>query len=369
MHINVTVGLITVGLLCVAVIGMLGIEIGGARVKISVNKVYKDESTLPEPENLESKIARIGIGKNRIYFRHMRKSAGSQIRQLLFQTLTDRDLQKQGQSKMAAAKGFFYYEMEYGALDVLCAEVAPRDKVFTIVVLRDPLARLWSEFWYKNGPQGSFDRLLNETDLFIESALLNWVMREGEPPISRTAKPDDVPKPASQSYKWVNRLKGIRPFAYHSNFQLRMLTGNCSGGSIWKETQESQKYWCSTGSESGGGCLLRTETNRYPTSTDLQNAKDILSSFDVVLTTDTLQQSMDSLHRVLAHAFQGNPEINVTKFEPVLGGQGSNRNKRGYPSMTDVLDERALEYLRQDNAADIELYRHAQALAATFVSE
>jgi hypothetical protein len=78
---------------------------------------------------------------------------------------------------------------------------------------------------------------------------------------------------------------------------------------------------------------------------------------------------MWSLHRVLAHAFQRNPGVAMNKFDPVEKGKGSNANKGGYPSMTDVLDERALEYLRQDNAAEIELYRHAQALAATFVSE
>jgi hypothetical protein len=170
---------------------------------------------------------------------------------------------------MTSEKGFFYYEMEYGALDGHCAKVAPRDKVLTIAVLRDPLARLWSEFWYKLGPPRGFDRLLNESDLFIESALLNWVMREGEPPISRTAKPNDVPTPASENHKWVQLLRGIHPFSYYSNFQLRMLAGNCSGGRIWNETQESQKYWCSTGNATGGGCLLGSETKRYPTSTDL----------------------------------------------------------------------------------------------------
>jgi hypothetical protein len=67
------------------------------------------------------------------------------------------------------------------------------------------------------------------------------------------------------------------------------------------------------------------------------------------------------------HAFEVCVAMN--KFDPLEKGKGSNANKGGYPSMTDVLDERALEYLRQDNAAEIELYRHAQALAATFVSE
>jgi hypothetical protein len=59
---------ITVALVCVAVLGLVAFQIRGARVKIarvkiSVTKVYKDGSTIPEPENLESKIARIGIGK------------------------------------------------------------------------------------------------------------------------------------------------------------------------------------------------------------------------------------------------------------------------------------------------------------------
>jgi hypothetical protein len=361
---------ITVGLLCVAVFGLVAFQIVGARLKISVIKVFKDEvynegkSPLPEPENLESKIARIGIGKNKIYFRHMRKAGGTQMRELLFRTLTNKKKIGLG-SKSLSEKGFFYYEMEYGALDVHCAEAAPRDKVLTIAVLRDPLARLWSEFWYKLGPPSGIDRLLNASDLFIESALLHWVMREGEPPISRTAKPEDIPKPASQYHGFVNSLRGMHPFSYYSNFQLRMLTGNCPGGSHNK----TQEYWCSTGSENGGGCLLGSETKRYPTSTDLQTAKDILSSFDVVLTTETLQQSTDSLKRVLAHAFQGNPDVAMNNFKPVERGKRSNANTHGYPSMTDVLDERALEYLRQDNAADIELYRHAQALAATFVSK
>jgi hypothetical protein len=167
---------IAIGLLCVAALDMVGNAIGVPRIKKSFNKVYKEESTLPEPEKLESKIARVGIGKNRIYFRHMRKAAGSQMRQLLFRTLTDQH-QKNivSQPKIGAAKGFLYYEMEYGAFDAHCVEAAPRNKVLTIAVLRDPLARLWSEFWYKLGPTSGFDRLLNESDLFVESALLNWV--------------------------------------------------------------------------------------------------------------------------------------------------------------------------------------------------
>ena len=92
-------------------------------------------------------------------------------------------------------------------------------------------------------------------------------------------------------------------------------------------------------------------------------ALGILNKFDIVLTTETLRACSSSLERIMTKV-SGTATPNKTFLQDSSRNPGGIQQK--YPSMTRILDEDTMKMLRQDNAADLELYNVAQGLALRF---
>jgi hypothetical protein len=315
--------------------------------------------------------------KDLIFFKHMRKSGGTTLRHYIYNRLlnvsnsrTECQQESEGErpykitetiNAICKTDRWTYYEQEYGSLSIDCATSQSWDRVLTMTIFREPLARHWSEFWNKvNGP---VDNLLNMSRDQVKEVFLDWVGHEGGPAYRRTLDPNET----KRFNKW--RPTGMNAGSYYANFQTRHFLGNCTSGRNQEQpadskpfwcSADSQKFWCSAGPGCKGGCIFQN-TPRHISSEKMQVALGILNKFDIVLTTETLRACSSSLERIMTKV-SGTTAPNNTFLQDSSRSPGGIR----YPSMTKILDEDTMKMLRQDNAADLELYNVAQRLAFRF---
>jgi len=314
--------------------------------------------------------------KDMIFFKHMRKSGGTTLRHYFYKRLLNvTDAKKNCVREVREGKASYaitetinavcktdrwtYYEQEYGSLSVKCADETPWDRVLTITILREPLARQWSEFWNKiNGPA---DNLIKEPREVVQEAFLAWVEREGKPVIRRPRlQPLKEKKNTAVTANRSLSTSTMYPGAYYSNFQTRQIIGNCTEGRSSGVDTRSKQLWCAVGSGKRGGCRF-DQSPPHPTQAEIGVAKRILQRFDAVLLTETLRSAGLSLERIMAKVsgISMNETIAAIVDEKVQTISGN-----PYPAMSSILDKRAIKFLQEDNAADIALYEFArQSLA------
>mmetsp|Transcript_33849 Transcript_33849/g.41722 ORF Transcript_33849/g.41722 Transcript_33849/m.41722 type:complete len:303 (-) Transcript_33849:326-1234(-) len=115
-----------------------------------------------------------------IFFKHIRKAAGSTVRNYFARIMGKREVKKVTLKDMPREvrlndKFWTYYEQEWGALDKKCFERDPStwDNMLTIVTFRDPIERLWSEYWY-SARKNAHEWNQEEKQIFV-----NWLDNHG----------------------------------------------------------------------------------------------------------------------------------------------------------------------------------------------
>jgi hypothetical protein len=327
-------------------------------------------SLLPRPLVVDKTEDQTMPKKNLIFFKHMRKAGGTTLRHYIYNRLLNvsnskMECQQEPEGErsytitetinaICKTDRWTYYEQEYGSLSIDCATSQSWDRVLTMTILREPLARHWSEFW--NTVNGPVDNLLKMSRDQVKEVFLDWVGHEGGPAYRRTLHPNET----KRFNKW--RPRGMNAGSYYANFQTRHFLGNCTSGRNKRKPANSKHCWCSVGPASFGGCIFQN-TPRHISSEEMLVALGILNKFDIVLTTETLRACSSSLERIMTKV-SGTTTPNKTFLQDSSRNPGGIQQK--YPSMTSILDEDTMKMLRQDNAADLELYNVAQVLALRF---
>lgn len=197
-------------------------------VSTDVNKALDDEVTTKWLSSLASKLLCIRLRSGGIYLYHTRKAAGTSIRDIL--------------TTIAATWRVPYYETEGVVLNRDIVE--KKTGLLTVTSLREPIARILSLYWYEH--VGWYDGVLKQTERC--KSLREWVnaWRDG----SRW-KGDFIVKNPDSVYVEIE------------NYYVKMLSG-------WH---------------------ARNPRTSRVTAEDLEAAKAVLRSFDVVLLSDWMGDS------------------------------------------------------------------------------
>lgn len=266
-------------------------------------------------------LANVIGGKGWIVFRHFRKASGTSIMHYLLDCMKQlSDSSEPPREGDGYPGGVFrcgelgLYHHEWGAFP---AEDLPVEKPALLVTcLREPLARFFSEFNY-SGPGYSIDYgEIKELELI--GLWNNWL----NPPVR-------------------SRLTGIVRGEYLDNFYIRTLasfdTKRCdraAAGTVpyYRPRQAFQ-----------GGLFVNPEPL---TREDLEYAKHVLCSFDIVLLSDNLSQPS------VADAINARLGVEGCKFSV------RRRNSRPNSYMPDVIRQKLLAA----NTLDVELFQFAEDL-------
>lgn len=196
-------------------------------VSVSIKDTLDDAVTSQWLSRLASKLLCMRLRSGGIYHYHTRKAAGTSIRDIL--------------TKIAATWHVRYYETE-GI--VLNREIIDKKTgLLTVTSLREPIARILSLYWYEH--VGWYDGVLKQTERC--KSLKEWVSawRDGSP--------------------WKTQFMSKNPDSVYveiDNYYVKMLTG-------WHPRNS------------------RSRVN----ADDLEAAKAVLRSFDLVLLSDWMGDS------------------------------------------------------------------------------
>ena len=231
--------------------------------------------------------------------------------------------------------------IEFGMLPLSCLRLPG---LLFILVMRHPVERHVSEFNYAGpgynndsacgdvaayrewvrteSPSGAFDRGRYVSNYFVRAltGLCRGVIRcpANEPGCQSGAQ---VPLDCSTAHPtWLEQLQGQAP---------------------WPDEHESEPF--------GGGCRSPASQQSARSHWRQALARQVLDSFDVVLTTDTLNSSTG----ILWHALGRSPAMDGQKVDADnSAGSASGDCKRSVPA-------EVLSLLEDDNAADLALYEYA----------
>jgi hypothetical protein len=284
-----------------------------------------------------------------VYFKHLRKAAGTSVRRYLV-NVVDYHYQKEikitaSDLEIAPPVPWLIYHQEWSAMPWECPfEDALWNQSINVIVLRDPIERQLSEFFYSgrgasNGTMSRLGKLVKEEATYEKEAVA--LMKELVP-------------------MWMEEGRNKGPGRnFNANYQTKMISGitpskptNMTGRKItWRNGP------CSYGSGRYGGA----QANHNVTLESLQRAKAALKEFDLVLLTETLSQQEQA---AMVANIVGVPESVAT-----LAKQRSNAKTdvtttksavfKGYGDMLNRNAPDLYELLRSTSELDIELYEHA----------
>ena len=245
-----------------------------------------------------------------IFFKHLRKASGTSTRRMLISALngtnkTQRFHLKEANNYLPA--NVHYYEQEWGALDKTCIRRLGQtwSNMLSIVVIRDPLERLWSEFWYAGTKEKTW---MPHGPLLFE--------------------------------KWLNTTseKMNKRGMYYANYVSRMLLGSCQCESNVGNPASGGDAW-------NGGC----RTAELPSIDSLTDVIDTIRRFRIHTTTSRIF-SKPCLDRIMSELRHFLPEHYRL---PTLH---SNHNKAKL-NMRVVLSKATLMRLERENSIDLRLWK------------
>lgn len=207
------------------------------------SSTFNDSITKQWLARLTAKLLCLRLKSGGIYLYHTRKAAGTSIRDIL--------------TYMAAEWHVPYYETE-GV--VLNRKIIDKNGLLSVTSLRDPVARIMSLYWYEH--VGWYDGVLKQTERC--KSLKEWVAAWLD---GSRWKTDFIAKNPDSVYVEIE------------NYYVKMLSGwHARGGH-------------GTGGKGGKGVRGVKEEGgasaaRRVTAEDLEVAKEVLRSFDLVLLSD-----------------------------------------------------------------------------------
>lgn len=281
-----------------------------------------------------------------IYFKHLRKAAGTSVRRYL-ETVIEYHYQNEINITPNPPKTpWLMYHQEWSAMPWNCPSRDPLwNKSINVIVLRDPIERQLSEFFYsgKGSSNLTMSRLgqrVKEDEVYEKEAIA--LMKELVP-------------------IWMDEGRDKAPRrCFNANYQTRMISGITT--SPPKDISLLPKVkWrdgpCSFGPGSYGGA----RTNHTVDSTALEHAKAAVREFEILLLTETLSQPEQAA--MVAHM------VGVPESVATLARQRSNTKTnvaqsksavfKGYGDMVKRHDANLYELLRSTSELDIELYDYA----------
>jgi hypothetical protein len=279
-----------------------------------------------------------------VYFKHLRKAAGTSVRRYLL-TVIDYHYQKEiniaSDPEIAPPVPWLIYHQEWSAMPWECPfEDALWNLSMNVIVLRDPIERQLSEFFYSG--EGSSNKTMSRLGKAVKGGA--------------TYEKEAVALMKELVPTWMEKGRNQSPARnFNANYQTKMISGitpskpnNMTGRQItWRNGP------CSYGSGLYGGA----QPNHNVTLESLQRAKAALKEFDLVLLTETLSKPEQA---AMVADSVGVPESVVT-----LAKQRSNSKTKtnavfkGYGDMIRRNDPDLYELLRSTSELDIELYAHA----------
>lgn len=278
-----------------------------------LSKVFSDRTPRPPPfrtvEEMKKDVQCLHHGKSFFHFYHMRKAGGSSIRQLLI------DMMKTDSTPYP----IHVSHTEGLTFNISCFDHGPR---VYLTSLREPVDRIVSSYLY----EGRQSRM--EARMFpaytIPSKYKDFAFKSGT-----------VPKERNITFRgWVDESMARYaedPFAFKTDH-------------IWMDVDNY---------------FLKTLTNRYRDVTQPLNAQDlelgkaILDSFDILLIVEWMDQKDQEAYL--------NKMLGTTHLMSFPHSLKTNlKKKKGYEAL---IDDSTLEYLRELNKYDLELYAYAKEVA------
>ena len=208
--------------------------------------------------------AMVRAGRGSLLFRHVRKAAGTSMLKAL------EDVAEELMVRNNRTREFFGMHMEFSAFPAACFEFAPN--ALYVTVLRQPLSRVHSEYWYR-GPRS--DNV---------SAYLAWIR----------------PKPIV--------TEGCPPGEYVDNLFTRSFSGRCVAPAIARppppppgdqrpSAARYRRIWANDvcgGTWGGwrGGCAYDENASERASSDDLALALEVVDRFDVVIIMEWLASAV-----------------------------------------------------------------------------
>ena len=300
-----------------------------------------DYSPLRPVTETENSASRLKTGSGWIVFHHFRKAAGSSILSYLKRVLSElapvssrqSDLITQDEGMVYIQENVKLYHQEWGVFPMCCLQAPDEPHAVLVTALREPLSRILSEFNYA-GPGKKLNFNVEEE---LVSAWKEWI-----------------------SDRYNPKRKAVQRGRYIDNFYTRSLIGDC--GSPHKEVPAHDHVpFSGRGKDRPfrGGCFL--DTGKL-TIADLQLAKEVLRSFNIVFVTERLNED-----RVLDWALTvfGVSNLSFGSMEHLNSGE--NTASKGVEDPIGIPKE-IHGFLEEDNAFDIELFQFAQSFLEFRVS-
>jgi hypothetical protein len=287
-------------------------------------------------------LAQIRSGFGWIVFHHFRKAAGSSVTSFLLRVITEISgiiPHKKGFSSQPAqtdnrienfieAGSINLYHQEWGAFPAGCLSDPYEPPAVLVTAIREPLSRLLSEFNYA----GPGSKMKTYTHDKIVTAWHNWMLHQ------------------SSNYNY-----GILRGCYLNNFYTRSLLGTCHIRHSEIPSVDYSPFYgnCPENIQIfGGGCPIEY---RELTTADLELAKQVLQSFDLVFITERLS---DAEVTDWACSVFGVQRAKIGNFE--MRNQTKSVSSDNNPKL--CIPHEIKQLLKKDNSLDLELYQFGRKL-------
>lgn len=351
------------------------------------------------------------------YMRRMRKAGSTTIEYFIRDALRirmnwlsgidpERDSKQEARAKIKRAKADQYPIMinriEYASLNSACAikSSASSPAIVLVTHFREPLARLYSEFWYR-GPgfwTGESNKALWKAWLAEGGAAWNPCTLYSS--TSRTSMwNDEAHRKSCAMHELQRRSKLHGEGVYFANYQLRLLASACDGGQ------------CSGRLSSEPDCSCPADRGRRLGAADLAQAKEVLSRFSWILIVEEfssptlnlyLQLQLEERLNVPRGLFKGHKlgwkrytEKKMTELKFYSSRRAARRGKLPKAATSPSTKRRRrlllegeaavaaaareargpadlhpdiLARLKRENALDMDLYKYAASLSAKRVA-